>query len=96
MLAATLDQYSPPSGPFCILGLRYLQKAIADAHSSDPSSPLARLDFKIEFKPFQLDPTLTNDVLDKRKRAEKKFGKQQFERFEAMLKQKTKDVGVDL
>jgi predicted DsbA family dithiol-disulfide isomerase len=86
----------PLPGPFCILGLRYLQKAIADAHSSDSSSRLAHLDFEIEFKPFQLDPTLTNEVLDKRKRAEKKFGKAQFAKFESMLKQKAKDVGVDL
>lgn len=87
-------RYSP--GPFCILGLRYLQKAIADAHALASSSPLSRLDFEIEFKPFQLDPTLTHEVLDKRKRAEKKFGKEQFARFEAMIKQKAKDVGVNL
>lgn len=83
-------------GPFCILGLRYLQQAIATAQSSDPSSPLAHLDFELEFKPYLLDPTLTREPIDKREKYESRFGKEKFAKMEEMMQEKARKVGINL
>lgn len=84
------------SGPFCILGLRYLQQAIATAQSSDPASPLAHLDFELEFKPFLLDPTLTREPIDKREKYESRFGKEKFAKMEKVMQEKARVCGIDL
>ncbi|KAJ9120715.1 hypothetical protein QFC22_002646 [Naganishia vaughanmartiniae] len=81
--------------PFCILGLRNLQAAIATAQSSAPSKPLAYLDFELEFKPYLLDPTLTREPIDKREKYESRFGKEKFAVMEKMMKQKGQACGVN-
>lgn len=91
-----LASSSPLPGPFCILGLRYLQQAIATAQSSDPSSPLAHLDFELEFKPFLLDPTLTREPIDKREKYEARFGKDKFAQMEAVMQKRAKSCGLNL
>jgi predicted DsbA family dithiol-disulfide isomerase len=93
---AAVELTLPFPGPFCILGLRYLQQAIATAQSSDPSSPLAHLDFELEFKPFLLDPTLTREPIDKREKYEARFGKEKFAQMEVMMQQRAKACGLDL
>jgi predicted DsbA family dithiol-disulfide isomerase len=93
---AAVELTLPFPGPFCILGLRYLQQAIATAQSSDPSSPLAHLDFELEFKPFLLDPTLTREPIDKREKYEARFGKEKFAQMEVMMQQRAKVCGLDL
>lgn len=80
-----------PPGPFCMLGLQNLRRAIQCSRTAELG-----LDFQIEFHPFLLDPTLTETPQCKRTRYVEKFGKDRFEVVERSLIEKGKKAGIDL
>lgn len=53
------------------------------------------LDFKLQFQPFQLDPTLADQPLDKREVYNKKFGAERFAAMQEQMKARGKEVGID-
>jgi len=60
-----LDIFSDPVCPWCLIGKAFLDRAIADA----PEAP-----FVIEWHPFQLNPDMPRDGMDRRAYLEAKFG----------------------
>ncbi|KAJ7672540.1 thioredoxin-like protein [Mycena polygramma] len=77
--------------PFCYLGYKQISLAIAAAKKEN-----LPLDFKLRFKPFLLDPTLSTETpLNKRERYSAKFGKAQFEVMERQMIARGKPVGIN-
>ncbi|KNC98000.1 thiol oxidoreductase FrnE [Spizellomyces punctatus DAOM BR117] len=62
--------------PWCFVGKRRLEKAIAAAKNRN-----LPLEFKIKFKPFQLDPTLPKEGVSKIKKYEAKFGPERIQQM---------------
>lgn len=60
-----LDIFSDPVCPWCYIGKTHLDKALAAA----PSHP-----FVIEWHPFQLNPDMPEEGMDRRDYLERKFG----------------------
>ena len=65
MTAVKLDIMSDPICPWCYIGKTHLDKALA-AHPDHP--------FTIEWHPFQLNPDMPRDGMDRRTYLERKFG----------------------
>jgi len=63
--AIKLDIMSDPICPWCYIGKTHLDKALAD-HPDHP--------FAIEWHPFQLNPTMPREGMDRRDYLEHKFG----------------------
>jgi len=63
-----LDILSDPICPWCYIGKTYLERAL-QAHPDHP--------FTIEWHPFQLNPDMPADGIDRREYLERKFGGQQ-------------------
>ena len=61
----TLDIFSDPICPWCYIGKAHLDKALAD-HPDHP--------FQIEWHPFQLNPDMPPEGMDRRAYLEGKFG----------------------
>jgi predicted DsbA family dithiol-disulfide isomerase len=82
--------------PFCYIGLRKLQGALAA--SPVTSGPNATLKPNIRFVPFQLDPTLPEDrAVNKRDRYIQKFGGvQRVAQMEDMMKARGREEGINL
>jgi len=70
--ALTVDVVSDVVCPWCFLGMRNLQRAVAG---------LDDIDVTIRWRPFQLDPTIPPEGLDRRAYMVQKFGS--LERIEA-------------
>ena len=82
--------------PFCYLGLVKLQKGL-ELSPTTSSNDAKVFDTSIEFLPFQLDPTLPKDkALNKREMYAKKFGPERMQGMEEMMKQRGKEVGINL
>ena len=64
-MAVTLDILSDPICPWCYIGKTHLDRALA----SRPAHP-----FKIEWHPFQLNPDMPDEGMDRRTYLETKFG----------------------
>lgn len=60
-----LDIMSDPICPWCYIGKTHLEKALAD-HPDHP--------FKVEWHPFQLNPDMPAEGMDRRLYLERKFG----------------------
>lgn len=60
-----LDIFSDPVCPWCLIGKTNLDRALA-AHPEHP--------FSIQWHPFQLNPSMPSDGVDKRSYLEKAFG----------------------
>jgi len=60
-----LDIISDPICPWCYIGKSYLDKALADRPNHS---------FQIEWHPFQLNPDMPADGMDRREYLETKFG----------------------
>lgn len=83
--------------PFCFIGLRKLESAISSSPLTNPTSSSRIFDVQIQFKPFQLDPTLPQDkALSKKESYYKKFGKTRFDSMEQMMIGRGKEVGINL
>ncbi|KAK0550747.1 hypothetical protein OC845_002522 [Tilletia horrida] len=99
-LPLSIEVVSDNICPFCFIGLRKLQRALAASpyvagsqsrHAQNPPTFAAQ----IKFKPFQLDPTLSaNAPVDKRERYLQKFGPQ-FEQMEHVMKARGQEVGIN-
>ena len=65
MQKVKLDILSDPICPWCYIGKTHLDKALADVEDQP---------FEIEWHPFQLNPDMPADGMDRRAYLEKKFG----------------------
>lgn len=81
-----IDIISDVNCPWCYVGDTRLKKAISAANG--------RYDFEISFKPFELDPTLPPEGLDRGEYFTKKFGAQAAPQIAAM-NQRLQDAGAE-
>lgn len=85
---ARLDIFSDPVCPWCHVGKLNLDRALAD-HPGHP--------FQIEWHPFQLNPDMPADGLDKRPWLEQKLGgKERVDAVHERLREAARAAGVEL
>jgi predicted DsbA family dithiol-disulfide isomerase len=96
LIPLTINIVSDSICPFCFLGLRKVQGALAA--SPVTSGPRAALKPEIRFAPFQLDPTLPEDrSMVKRELYVKRFGDpERVRQMEEMMKARGKEEGINL
>ncbi|MFN3280506.1 MAG: DsbA family oxidoreductase [Tabrizicola sp.] len=83
-----LDIFSDPVCPWCYVGKANLDRALA-AHPEHP--------FVIEWHPFQLNPDMPPEGVDKRAYLERKFGgKARVDAIHERLREVARAAGVDL
>lgn len=83
-----LDILSDPICPWCLIGKTRLEKALAEI----PNHP-----FVIEWHPFQLNPDMPGDGMDRRTYLETKFGgKERAVKVYSEIDQHARDEGLDL
>ncbi|MCP9482104.1 DsbA family oxidoreductase [Shimia sp. CNT1-13L.2] len=83
-----LDILSDPICPWCLIGKTRLEKALAEI----PNHP-----FVIEWHPFQLNPDMPQDGMDRRTYLETKFGgKERAVKVYSEIDQHAREEGLDL
>ena len=83
-----LDIISDPICPWCYIGKTLLDRAL----EAEPEHP-----FEIEWHPFQLNPDMPSDGMDRRAYLEGKFGgKEQAVKVYSQIDQHARDVGLEL
>ncbi|GAA6165197.1 DsbA family oxidoreductase [Pelagimonas sp. KU-00592-HH] len=83
-----LDILSDPICPWCLIGKTRLEKALAEI----PNHP-----FVIEWHPFQLNPDMPGDGMDRRTYLETKFGgKERAVKVYSEIDQHAREEGLDL
>ncbi|MCH2248940.1 MAG: DsbA family oxidoreductase [Cognatishimia sp.] len=83
-----LDVLSDPICPWCYIGKTHLDKALA-AEEDNP--------FVIEWHPFQLNPDMPEDGMDRRTYLENKFGgKEGAVRVYGQIAQHAEDAGIEI
>ncbi|NQY58791.1 DsbA family protein [Cognatishimia sp.] len=83
-----LDVLSDPICPWCYIGKTHLDKALA-AEEDHP--------FVIEWHPFQLNPDMPEDGMDRRTYLENKFGgKEGAVRVYGQIAQHAEDAGIEI
>jgi predicted DsbA family dithiol-disulfide isomerase len=83
-----LDILSDPICPWCLIGKTRLEKALAQV----PNHP-----FVIEWHPFQLNPDMPQDGMDRRTYLETKFGgKERAVKVYSEIDQHAREEGLDL
>lgn len=83
-----LDILSDPICPWCLIGKTRLEKALAQV----PNHP-----FVIEWHPFQLNPDMPQDGMDRRTYLETKFGgKERAVSVYSQIDQHAREEGLDL
>ncbi|MGB7318169.1 MAG: DsbA family oxidoreductase [Planktotalea sp.] len=83
-----LDIISDPICPWCYIGKTLLDRAL----EAEPEHP-----FEIEWHPFQLNPDMPRDGMDRRAYLEGKFGgKEQAVKVYGQIDQHARDVGLEL
>ncbi len=83
-----LDIFSDPVCPWCFVGKANLERALA----ARPDHP-----FSIEWQPFQLNPDIPAEGLDKRAYLEEKMGgKARVDAVHERLREVAKQAGVDM
>ncbi|EIN14333.1 thioredoxin-like protein [Punctularia strigosozonata HHB-11173 SS5] len=87
--AIKIDIISDTVCPFCFLGKRKLEKAIAAYRTTDDKRPIS-----IRWHPYNLDPTLTKSI-NKREMYAAKFGPQRAEGIINMMTQRGKEEGIN-
>ncbi|PAV18071.1 thioredoxin [Pyrrhoderma noxium] len=86
-----IDVISDSICPFCYIGKRKLDRAIDIAKEKG-----LKLEFDVQFHPFLLDPTLTEDnPVNKRSRYAEKFGKERSVTLEKMMIERGKQSGIN-
>lgn len=83
----TLDILSDPICPWCYIGKTRLERAIAKA-GVDP--------FEITWRPFQLNPDMPPEGVDRTAYLETKFGKDRAASFYAQIEETAKADGLDV
>lgn len=84
----SIDIVSDTVCPWCFVGKRRLEKAIASHQKSHPDTS-----FKVTWHPFYLDPTVKKTE-DKTVRYERKFGKARFAQMVPHMEQVGKGEGI--
>lgn len=83
-----LDIISDPICPWCYIGKTLLDRAL----EAEPEHP-----FEIEWHPFQLNPEMPTEGMDRRAYLEGKFGgKEQAVKVYSQIDQHARDVGLEL
>ena len=83
-----LDVISDPICPWCYIGKAHLDRALAD-HPDHP--------FTIEWHPFQLNPDMPPEGMDRRDYVETKFGgKENADRFYDRIAEAARAAGLEL
>lgn len=86
--AIRLDIFSDPVCPWCYVGKANLDRALA-AHPDHP--------FQIQWHPFQLNPEMPPEGVDKRAYLEEKFGgKARVDAVHDRLREAARGAGVDM
>ncbi|KAK9768511.1 hypothetical protein K7432_000789 [Basidiobolus ranarum] len=83
-----IDVVSDNVCPWCFVGKRKLEKAIAQVRESDPE-----VQVEVRWHPYQLNPHQEGSV-DKRSYYHSKFGKDSFEMMEARLRKVGENEGI--
>ena len=83
----TLDIISDPICPWCYIGKARLDKALAE-HPDHT--------FEIKWRPFQLNPDMPAEGMDRREYLETKFGKDGAVKAYAVVEQHAKDSGIHI
>ena len=87
-LPVRLDIFSDPVCPWCYVGKANLDRALAD-HPEHP--------FVIQWHPFQLNPDMPSEGVDKRAYLEQKFGgKARVDAVHERLREVARGAGVDM
>ncbi|KAJ3115333.1 hypothetical protein HDU96_000817 [Phlyctochytrium bullatum] len=84
-IAVTVDVVCP----WCFIGKRRLEKAIKLAKDKG-----LQLDFKIEYLPFQLDPSTKTSDMKSMERLEKKFGRERLQQMIPYMKKTGLEDGI--
>lgn len=80
--------------PWCYIAHIELQRAIATLNARTPAP---RVSFKIEHRPFKLQPSLPEETeLDKRTWYRERFGEEKAKAIESAVRARASEVGVDL
>lgn len=82
-----LDIFSDPVCPWCYIGKANLDRAL-EAHPNHP--------FRIEWHPFQLNPDMPRDGVDKRAYLADKFGEAQLTQVHLRLKEMSRAAGAEI
>ena len=83
----TLDIISDPICPWCYIGKTHLDAAIQRVGSQP---------FDIMWRPFQLNPTMPPEGMDRRAYLEAKFGKDNASQFYGQIEKAALDVGLNV
>lgn len=82
-----LDIFSDPVCPWCYIGKANLDRAL-EAHPDHP--------FRIEWHPFQLNPDMPREGVDKRAYLADKFGETQLTQVHLRLKEMSRAAGAEI
>ena len=82
-----LDIFSDPVCPWCYIGKANLDRAL-EAHPDHP--------FQIEWHPFQLNPDMPREGVDKRTYLAGKFGEAQLTQVHLRLKEMSRAAGAEI
>lgn len=82
-----LDIFSDPVCPWCYIGKANLDRAL-EAHPDHP--------FQIEWHPFQLNPDMPREGVDKRTYLAGKFGEAQLTQVHLRLKETSRAAGAEI
>ena len=83
----TLDIISDPICPWCYIGKTHLDTALQTSGYNP---------FDIMWRPFQLNPTMPPDGMDRRAYLEAKFGPENATKFYAQIEKAAQDVGLNV
>ncbi|MEM9012252.1 MAG: DsbA family oxidoreductase [Pseudomonadota bacterium] len=83
----SLDIISDPICPWCYIGLAKLRAGLA-SHDHDP--------FEVQWRPFQLNPDMPAEGMDRAAYLEAKFGAENAERFYTRIEETAKEAGLDV
>ena len=82
-----LDIFSDPVCPWCYIGKANLDRAL-EAHADHP--------FRIEWHPFQLNPDMPPEGVDKHAYLSEKFGEDRLEQMHLRLKEASRAAGAEI
>lgn len=82
-----LDIFSDPVCPWCHIGKANLDRAL-EAHPNHP--------FQIEWHPFQLNPDMPDEGVDKRDYLNAKFGAERVQDMHLRLKEASRAAGAEI
>jgi len=82
-----LDIFSDPVCPWCYIGKANLDRAL-ESHADHP--------FRIEWHPFQLNPDMPREGVDKHAYLAEKFGEDRLEQMHLRLKEASRAAGAEI